>query len=212
MTHLFDNPTSFAVEMIEGLAAASGRWGRLVPGGVRSTKSETSTVAVVIGGGSGHYPAFGGFVSLGLAQGAALEDLFASPSAQQVYDVARAASIGRGVLLTYGNYSGDFLNFVQGQQRLRAEGIACRTVVVTNDISSAPPTETGGGKGIAGDVAVFKAASAAAEALYSLDDVTRVAASADAGDRAGTCRSSGWSCTARKPPRRSSASRTRREL
>ena len=72
MTRLFNEPSSFADEMIEGFVAASGRWVRAVPGGVaRSTRAPQGQVAVVIGGGSGHYPAFGGMVGTGLAHGAA---------------------------------------------------------------------------------------------------------------------------------------------
>ncbi len=68
----------------------------------------------MIGGGSGHYPAFGGLVGPGLAHGAAMGNLFASPSAQQVYAVAKAADNGGGVLFSYGNYAGDVLHFDAG--------------------------------------------------------------------------------------------------
>ena len=55
--------------------------GAPVPGGVvRSTVGPETAVAVVIGGGSGHYPAFAGLVGQGLAHGAAMGNLFASPS------------------------------------------------------------------------------------------------------------------------------------
>ena len=47
-----------------------------------------------MGGGSGHYPAFGGLVGQGLAHGAAMGNLFASPSTQQIHSVATA---GRSV-------------------------------------------------------------------------------------------------------------------
>ncbi|MBK0417807.1 dihydroxyacetone kinase family protein [Leucobacter sp. CSA1] len=176
MTRLFNDPDEFAAEMIEGFAAASARWVRAVPGGVvRSTRGAEPTVALVIGGGSGHYPAFGGLVGPGLAHGAAMGNLFASPSAQRVHSVAAAADEGRGVLLSYGNYAGDVLHFDQAQERLRAEGVDCRTVRVTDDVSSAPAEEIEKRRGIAGDLTVFKIAGAAAEAGYDLDGVERVA-------------------------------------
>ena len=126
--------------MIEGFAAASSRWVRAAPGGViRSTRSPEPSVALVIGGGSGHYPAFGGLVGQGLAHGAAMGNLFASPAASQVHAIAKAVDRGRGVLLSYGNYAGDVLHFDQAQGRLRAEGHDVRTVTVTDDIWSAPP-------------------------------------------------------------------------
>ncbi len=180
MTRLFNDPDEFADEMRQGFAAASARWVRPVTGGVvRSTRGQEPTVAVVIGGGSGHYPAFGGLVGPGLAHGAAMGNLFASPSAQQVHAVAQAADEGKGVLLTYGNYAGDVLHFSHAQERLRAAGVDCRTVLVTDDIWSAPPSEREKRRGIAGDLVVFKIAGAASEAGYDLDGVERVAAEAN---------------------------------
>ncbi|MDD7833844.1 dihydroxyacetone kinase family protein [Paenarthrobacter sp. AB444] len=176
MTRLFNEPAAFAHEMIEGFVASHGRWVRRVNGGVaRSTRSTPDTVALVIGGGSGHYPAFAGLVGQGLAHGAAMGNLFASPSAQQVYNVAKAADNGAGVLLGYGNYAGDVLHFTQAQDKLRAEGIDCRSIAVTDDISSAPLAEKHKRRGIAGDLTVFKVAAAAAEAGHSMDAVVEIA-------------------------------------
>lgn len=176
MTRLWNDPVDFADEMIVGFAAANRRYVRRVPGGVvRSTASPVGEVAVVIGGGSGHHPAFGGLVGQGLAHGAAMGNLFASPSTQQVYDVATAAQNGGGVFLTYGNYAGDVLNFDAAQDRLRADGVACETVTVTDDIASAPASQKQNRRGIAGDLPVFRTASAAAESGYALADVARVA-------------------------------------
>ena len=173
MTRLWNDPAAFADEMIDGFVAANGRYVRRVPGGVvRSTVVPDGQVAVVIGGGSGHYPAFGGLVGQGLAHGAAMGNLFASPSTQQVVSVAQAAEHGGGVFFSYGNYAGDVLNFDAAQDRLRAEGIACETVTVTDDISSAPADERHKRRGIAGDLTVFRIAAAAAEAGYDLAEVT----------------------------------------
>jgi dihydroxyacetone kinase len=184
MTRLFNEPAAFADEMIEGFVAANSRWVRRVPGGVvRAGGTEAGRVAVVIGGGSGHYPAFGGLVGRGLAAGAAMGNLFASPSAQQVYSVAKAAENGGGVLLTFGNYAGDVLNFAQAQERLRAEGIDCRTVLVTDDVSSASVAEKAKRRGIAGDLTVFKAAGAAAEAGMPLNEVEAIATRANEATR-----------------------------
>ncbi|WP_102194663.1 dihydroxyacetone kinase family protein [Microbacterium aurantiacum] len=180
MTRLWNDPADFADEMIAGFLAANERSVRGVPGGVvRSTVVPEGQVAVVIGGGSGHYPAFGGLVGQGLAHGAVMGNLFASPSTQQVHTVAKAADRGAGVFLSYGNYAGDVLNFDAAQERLRAEGIACETVAVTDDIFSASPAEKHKRRGIAGDLTVFRTAAAAAEAGYDLAGVTRVASRAN---------------------------------
>ncbi|WP_109209072.1 MULTISPECIES: dihydroxyacetone kinase family protein [Microbacterium] len=176
MTRLWNEPADFADEMIDGFVAANGRYVRRVPGGVvRSTVSPAGQVAVVVGGGSGHYPAFGGLVGPGLAHGAAMGNLFASPSTQQVYAVAKAADNGGGVFFSYGNYAGDVLNFDAAQERLRADGIACETVTVTDDIVSARADEKHKRRGIAGDLTVFRIAGAAAAAGADLAEVTRLA-------------------------------------
>lgn len=176
MTRLWNDPAVFADEMATGFVRANQRWVHAVYGGVsRSTRSAEPEVALVIGGGTGHYPAFAGLVGPGLAHGAAMGNLFASPSAHQVESVARASGQGRGMLLSYGNYAGDVLHFTAAQDALRADGIDCRTVLVTDDIFSAKPTEKHKRRGIAGDLTVFKVAGAGAASGYDLDGVERVA-------------------------------------
>ncbi|MCA4133950.1 dihydroxyacetone kinase subunit DhaL [Arthrobacter sp. M4] len=180
MTQIFDNPADFADEALDGFVAANRGYVARVDGGVvRSTEVSQGQVAVVIGGGSGHYPAFAGLVGPGLATASACGNMFASPAAGQVYRVAKAANAGGGVLLSYGNYAGDVLHFGQAQLRLNAEGIETRTVLVTDDIASAPQDQLEKRRGIAGDLTVFKIAGAAAEAGMSLDDVERLAIKAN---------------------------------
>ena len=176
MTQIFDNPADFADEALDGFVAANRGYVARVDGGVvRSTEVPAGQVALVVGGGSGHYPAFAGLVGPGLAAGSACGNMFASPAAGQVYRVAKAANAGGGVLLSYGNYAGDVLHFGQAQLRLNAEGIETRTVLVTDDIASAPPEQIEKRRGIAGDLTVFKIAGAAAEAGLGLDEVERLA-------------------------------------
>ncbi|ROR28393.1 homodimeric dihydroxyacetone kinase [Curtobacterium sp. JUb34] len=180
MTRLFNDPADFADEMVDGFVAANQSRVRKVHGGVaRSTTSPEGTVALVVGGGSGHYPAFGGLVGHGLAAGAAMGNLFASPSAQQVTAVAKASEHGGGVLLSYGNYAGDVLNFDAAARALADSGIEVRTVRVTDDVASAPSSEAHKRRGIAGDLCVFKVAGAAAERGDDLDTVTAIATRAN---------------------------------
>ncbi|MCA1179487.1 MULTISPECIES: dihydroxyacetone kinase family protein [unclassified Pantoea] len=180
MTYLFNDPSDFAKELTEGIVAANSEKLRQVSGGVvRNTKTADGTVVVIIGGGSGHYPAFAGLVGQGMAHGAAMGNLFASPSAQQIYNVSKAANKGGGVVLAFGNYAGDVLHFGQAREKLRAEGIPCEIVLVTDDISSASVDEIEKRRGVAGDLTVFKVACAAADAGYSLDEVVAFAKKAN---------------------------------
>jgi dihydroxyacetone kinase len=176
MTHLVNNAEDFADQALDGLVAAHSGYVRKVHGGVvRATQTEPGQVAVVIGGGTGHYPAFPGWVGPGLAHGAACGNIFASPSASQVYSVLKAANQGGGILLSFGNYTGDVIHFGQAADRVRGEGIDVRILAVTDDVASAPQAESDKRRGIAGDLAVFKVAGAAAEEGMSLDEVERVA-------------------------------------
>lgn len=176
MTRVYNDPADFAREATEGLVAANRHLLRLVPGGVtRAAPTARGQVAVVIGGGSGHYPAFSGLVGRGLAHGAVVGNVFASPSAKQICSVARTAQAGGGVLLTYGNYAGDVLHFGAAADRLAAEGIEVRQLPVTDDVSSAGPDELSRRRGVAGDLVVFKMAGAAADLGRPLAEVARLA-------------------------------------
>ncbi|PWD51197.1 D-erythrulose kinase [Serinibacter arcticus] len=176
MSFLVNDPDAFVAEALEGFVAVHSGLVRAVDGGVvRRTGTPDGQVAVVVGGGSGHYPAFAGVVGEGLAAGAVCGNVFTSPSAGQAYRVAAAAHAGAGVLYSYGNYAGDVIHFGEAQERLRGEGVDVRTVLVTDDIASAPQEDWEKRRGIAGDFVVFKVAGAAAAAGADLDEVERLA-------------------------------------
>ncbi|MCV2445826.1 dihydroxyacetone kinase family protein [Paracoccus sp. DMF] len=181
MTRLFDDPEEFAATALAGFCAANRDRVRPVPhGALRAAPGPRGKVALLVGGGSGHYPAFLGYVGAGLADAAVAGDVFASPSTSAVAGVARAAHRGGGVILGFGNYAGDVLNFGAAAERLRAEGIDARILAVTDDVASAGPAERAKRRGVAGDLLVFKIAGAAAEAGLDIDAVEAVAQRANA--------------------------------
>ena len=170
--------TSFKDDALAGFVTAYTRYVELVPGAsavMRSGGPVPGRVSVIGGGGSGHYPAFMGLVGSGLLDGAVVGEVFTSPSAEQAYRTGRALEAGGGVLFSYGNYAGDRLNFDMAQERLRAEGIDCRTVVITDDIASAAPSDAQLRRGVAGDLVVYKVAGAAAQTGMPLAEVERLA-------------------------------------
>jgi D-erythrulose 4-kinase len=184
MTKLFNDPARFTEDMLVGFLDANSAYVAGVPGGVvRAHKTAPGKVAVVIGGGSGHYPAFCGTVGPGFADGAVVGNIFTSPSAEEAASVARAAHGDAGVLLITGNYAGDVMNFGLAVTQLRSEGIDAHYFAVTDDVASAPLGEEAKRRGIAGDVTVFKCASAAAEDGLDLAGVVRVAEAANAATR-----------------------------
>lgn len=181
MTKILDQAEDFASTALAGFAKVYRRYVHLVRGGVvRATAVPAGKVSVIVGGGSGHYPAFAGYVGPGLADAAVAGEIFASPSTAGITRVCRAANFGGGILLGFGNYAGDVLNFGVAAARLRAEGIDVRIIEVTDDVASAPSDSIEKRRGIAGDVTVFKVAGAAAEAGLTLDEVERLAKKANA--------------------------------
>lgn len=180
---LINAPENIIAEMIEGMVGAhpdmlkvEGQTGRAV---VAVDGPRDGKVGIVIGGGSGHEPAFAGYVGRGLADAAAVGNVFASPSPAQIADAARAADGGVGVLMLYGNYTGDVLNFTMAAEELAAEGMTVRHVAVADDVASAPLDRKEERRGIAGDFFVFKIAGAAADLGEPLARVEALAQAAN---------------------------------
>lgn len=176
MTYLINDASDFSAEAVRGLVAAHPEHVSAVHGGVvRATETPKGQPALVIGGGSGHYPAFAGWVGPGMGHGAPCGNIFASPSASQVYSVARNAENGGGVILGFGNYAGDVLHFGAAAEKLRAEGVDVRIVKVSDDVASNSEENHRDRRGIAGDLPVFKIAGAAIEAGADVAEAERVA-------------------------------------
>ncbi|WP_099040327.1 L-erythrulose 1-kinase [Mycobacterium neglectum] len=176
MTYLLNSPDDFADEAVRGLVAVHPDLLVEVPGGVaRATQTPQGQPALVIGGGSGHYPAFAGWVGPGMGHGAPCGNIFSSPSASEVYCVVRNAENGGGVILGFGNYAGDVLHFGLAAEKLRHEGVDVRIVKVSDDIASNGPENHRDRRGVAGDLPVFKIAGAAIEAGADLDEAERLA-------------------------------------
>jgi dihydroxyacetone kinase len=158
MTYVYNDPAEFKNDALKGFAAAYPQYVSPVEGASGFTRAGgplEGKVSLVIGGGSGHYPSYNGVVGTGFHGGA-------------------------GVVLGFGNYAGDRLNFGVAADRLRAEGIDVRIVYVTDDIASGVPSEQGNRRGIAGTFTVYKIAAAAAEEGANLDEVERVMIKANA--------------------------------
>jgi phosphoenolpyruvate---glycerone phosphotransferase subunit DhaK len=145
---------------------------------------------VVTGGGSGHLPVFAGYVGEGLLDACAVGDVFASPSAEEMAIAIRAADAGAGVLRLYGNYGGDVMNFDMAGDLVELDDIRTTTVLLADDVASAPFAEREKRRGVAGMVPTFKIAGAAADTGADLEAVTRIAQKA-----ADACRTIGVALT-----------------
>jgi dihydroxyacetone kinase-like protein len=141
---------------------------------VRSDAPIEGKVALATGGGSGHIPVFLGYVGKGLLDGCAVGDVFSSPSADQMFEVTKKITGGKGILYIYGNYGGDVMNFDMAAEMAAMEDIDVRTVLVRDDVASAPPEESDRRRGVAGLVLGYKIAGAKADLGGSLDEVEAV--------------------------------------
>ncbi|MDS9472576.1 dihydroxyacetone kinase subunit DhaK [Sporosarcina pasteurii] len=184
MKKLINNPTYVVEEMIEGYVKAHPHHVKLLAENARSIVTAKVTrdgkVGVLIGGGSGHEPAFMGYVGEGMADGVAVGNIFASPPPDPILEATKAIDKGEGVVYIYGNYAGDLMNFGMAAELADLEsGIKVGSVIVTDDVASAPKEEKEKRRGIAGEFFVTKAAGAAADKGFSFDDVVRIAQKAN---------------------------------
>lgn len=180
MKKLINNPNDVVDEMIEGYIKAHPNQVRRLEENKRSiviaSETKESKVGVLIGGGSGHEPAFMGYVGRGMADGVAVGNIFASPPPEPIVEATKAIDKGNGVVYIYGNYAGDIMNFGMAAELAEMEeDIDVELVVVNDDVASASSEEKEKRRGIAGEFFVTKAAGAAAEKGYSLKEVADVA-------------------------------------
>ncbi len=181
---LINDPFAAVDESLDGFVAAHADIVALAEPRVVVRRSPAAgKVGIAVGGGSGHEPAFAGYVGAGMADSAACGNIFASPPPNVVLAAIRAANMERGVLLAYGNYAGDVMNFGLAAQMAAGEGIEVREIRVADDVASAPTNESDKRRGIAGDIIVFKCIGAAAERGQSLAEVERVGLKASVATR-----------------------------
>jgi len=193
MKKILNDPANYVDEMLDGLVAAHPEvYARPQPRVIARTGGGTpGKVGIVTGGGSGHLPVFTGYVGKGLLDACAIGNVFASPSAEQMADAMRVAHGGAGILRLYGNYGGDVMNFDMAGETVELEDdIRSTTVLLADDVASAPPDEAAKRRGVAGMVYAFKIAGAKAEEMADLDAVTATAQKA-----ADACRSIGMALT-----------------
>ncbi|MDQ7251701.1 dihydroxyacetone kinase subunit DhaK [Dongia sedimenti] len=181
---LINDPKVIIEEMLEGIVAAHPKHVRQVEGAPRAVVAlngpRKGKVGLVIGGGSGHEPTFVGFVGKGLADACPIGNVFASPPPDPIYECAKAASGGAGVLFMYGNYAGDVMNFDMAAEMAGMDEIEVRTVLTTDDIASAPLDQKEKRRGVAGNFFIFKIAGAACDTMKPLDECERLARKANA--------------------------------
>ncbi len=136
---------------------------------------QSHKVGIVTGGGSGHEPAFLGYLGQKFVDSVAIGEIFSSPTAKSFYDAIRAADGGRGVAVLYGNYAGDNMNVKIAIKQAAKAGIPVKTVVANDDVASAKKEDRPRRRGVAGEILMWKIAGAKAAEGASLDEVIATA-------------------------------------
>ncbi len=178
MQRIINDPDQVVDDMLKGFLSAYPK--RIATtGNPRTVKYAKAPIAgkvgVVTGGGSGHLPAFIGYVGKGLCDAAAVGEVFSSPPAMAFFEAFQAADGGKGVACLYGNYSGDNMNVKMAIEMAEDEEIEVKTVVANDDVPSAPLAERDKRRGVAGEVFMWKAGGAKAAMGGDLDEVIAVA-------------------------------------
>jgi dihydroxyacetone kinase-like protein len=174
MQKIINNPQMVVDEMLEGfllahpeLVAATDN-----PRVLKYVKAPIAgKVGIVTGGGSGHKPAFIGYIGRNMVDAVAAGEIFSSPPAQMFYDAFKAADGGKGVACLYGNYAGDNMNVKMAIEMAKDDGITVKTVVANDDVPSAPKDQLAKRRGVAGEILMWKVGGAKAAMGASLDEV-----------------------------------------
>lgn len=178
MQKIINDPAKVVDEALSGFVINNGHLVETTEN-ERVIKSKFSPVqgkvGIVTGGGSGHKPAFVGYVGLNMVDAVAVGEIFSSPPAQMFYDAFKAADGGAGVACLYGNYAGDNMNVAMAIEMAADDGITVRTVVANDDVPSAPKERGDDRRGVAGEILMWKVGGAKAAMGGSLEEVISAA-------------------------------------
>ncbi|KAI3322365.1 dihydroxyacetone kinase [Xylariaceae sp. AK1471] len=138
---------------------------------VYNTEYDRSTVSIISGGGSGHEPAWSGYVGSNMLAASVAGDVFASPSTKQIVAGIDAVPSEKGTILVVTNYTGDCLHFGLAAEKANAKGHKCRMIICGDDVSVGKNGSLVGRRGLAGQIGVLKVMGGASGAGGSLDQV-----------------------------------------
>ncbi len=176
MKKIINDPNSVVSEMLQGYERAHPDVVYTSALEVISRKSKKAgKVGIITGGGSGHEPAFAGYVGYGMLDAAVSGHVFSSPSPDRILEAIRSANNGNGVFAVIMNYEGDKMNFSMARELAQAEGIITELAIVRDDIAVEDSTYSTGRRGIAGTIFVHKLVGAAAEQGWNMDRLKSLA-------------------------------------
>jgi dihydroxyacetone kinase-like protein len=177
MQKILNNPKDVVEEMLQGYLKCHPNLVEKTNNPrvfVRKDKIRKEKVGIVSGGGTGHFPAFIGYVKPGMLDAVAVGNVFVAPDASVFLDAFRAADYGKGVLCIYGNYKLDNESVTEAIRLAELEGIQVKKVVANDDIAIGNSQDRSKNRGLAGEVLLWKLAGAASEMGMKLEEITEI--------------------------------------
>jgi dihydroxyacetone kinase-like protein len=171
---ILNKPGEEVREMLEGLVMAFPELIELDPkyNNIYRKYRKKDKVAIITGGGSGHEPAYGGFVGYGMLDAAIAGAVFTSPSTMQIYQAIKTVATEKGVLSVIMNYTGDKINFKAAMKLAEDDGIKTELVISNDDVALKDKQMR---RGTTITVLAHKIAGAAAEEGMEIAEVKRIA-------------------------------------
>lgn len=174
MQKLYNDPATMADESIVGFVKCY-KDNVVQTACGRTLKYKAAPVAgkvgIVSGGGSGHDPAFMGYLGKNMLDAVAIGNIFTPPSVESCYTAFKEADAGKGVVCLFGNYPKDIVNVRAAIDMAAKDGITVKTVIANEDVATSDPRTR---RGMTGEVLLWKIGGAAAALGYGLDDVVVV--------------------------------------
>lgn len=170
--HLFSSLEGLVPKALRGIVASNPRLNLDETNRVVfDPESPKSIVSIISGGGSGHEPAWSGYVGTNMLAAAVGGDVFASPSTKQILAAVEAVPSDKGTLLVITNYTGDCLHFGLAAEKTKAKGNPCRMLICGDDVSIGKQGSLVGRRGLAAQIGVLKVLGAAAAEGLSLGEL-----------------------------------------
>lgn len=180
--HFFPSTEGVVFLGLEALVARNSHLALDAPNKVVYSKTHhPSKVTVISGGGSGHEPAWSGYVGDGMLAAAVNGDVFASPATKQIMAAIDHAPSDAGIILCITNYTGDNLHFGLAREKAAGMGHKVAILKMTDDVAlGRKQTENTGRRGLAANMFVLKLCGSAAEDGYDFEKCMKIGESVNA--------------------------------
>ena len=130
---------------------------------LRKIKKDKNKTSLLIGNGSGHEPIAVGWVGEGLLDANVVGDIFAAPSGDLILEGIKEFKNNQGVILLVSNHAGDVMNGELAIELAQDSKINASSLIMYDDIASAPKGSEDQRRGGAGTTFVYKILGALSE-------------------------------------------------